>query len=131
MSGFVIPPVLVVDADNKKDEHRYYPSFPRRELVVEVSMETPRFHAGFRGRVRSGYGTSLYNWHGHEIPVEGTGAPRDALLVVELATDGSEVKTPYVEWCRRYGLKVVCNRCRQDLLGEKPLPKCRGRQFDE
>ena len=115
-------------APKGQSKHYCIPSFYWL-IVLEVArrFEVPSFLPGLpgasldegtRGHLRCGYGTSMYDFH-VEVPLEGTGVPLDAALVVELDADGNEVKTPYLEWCRRLGLKITCTRCGEDIVAAK------------
>lgn len=121
-----VPPPRLRSVPDRHKKHRYIPDIPvYRGPLVELIDDHDRLKKGHRGRLGGGYGTSCYNWH-EELPVNGIGVPRTALLVVELDDNGMEVKTPYLKWCRALGLEVVCNRCDRDIVGEKPT-KCGAR----
>ena len=113
---------LTMDVVRKlRKNHFYYPSIGDDCLVVEVLAEAAGFQAGHRGVVRTGYGTSMYDWH-LELPVDGSGVPHAHVAVVERHETGEVTKTPYLEWCRRLGLCITCSRCGLNILETHGAP---------
>jgi hypothetical protein len=127
-----IPLRLVTVAEDCR-EHYYFPCFLRRVdgspycLLLEVAETGPGtcgrwFPKGHRGTISvDQLGTSAFDFH-HEVPVDGWGIPRSALVVVEREPDGTVIRTPYVRWCRDVGLQVTCGRCGADLLRDDVGP---------
>ena len=58
-------------------------------------MEDRVLNKVIRGAIKSGYGTSLYDFH-REYPIEGFGIRKDLISVF---TDENE-KIPMMEWCK-------------------------------
>ena len=96
-------------------EFRYYPGLDGGIVLEAACAVGDSLEEGQRGRLACGYGTSMYDWH-REVPIEGSGIPLSAALVVELDGAGNEIKTPYLEWCRNLGLIVRCGRCGLDIV---------------
>ena len=92
--------------------HLYYPKI---RLAVEVTTDYRSKESGYRGRIATPCGCSMYDWH-VEVPVDGTGVAHEYVVVVERAENGDLIKTPYLDWCRGHGLEIVCGRCRLDII---------------
>lgn len=91
--------------------------FPDVDTAVEARTDKVR-----RGRLRCGYGTSLYEFH-WEYPIEGFGVRKDLIVVVE----ENGARTPIFDWCRKRRTIVLCNRCGEDITYQVNLLGCRFR----
>jgi hypothetical protein len=94
--------------DSSVERYMYYPPLTDVEVLPEKEGEELR-----RGALRSGYGTSMYEFH-YEYPVEGGGARKDRILVV--LPDGR--RQPIFDYCRERRIVVYCNRCGGDITYE-------------
>jgi len=98
---------------------RYYPRVERAE-----GFEDRVKHKMLKGAFKTGYGTSLYDFH-REYPIEGVGIRKNLISVI---TNDNE-KIPVMEWCKQNDLVVFCNRCGLDITytnaNDCPLTKVR------
>ncbi|MCA9678719.1 MAG: hypothetical protein KC464_27065 [Myxococcales bacterium] len=95
-----------------KRRHLYY---PKVALVVEVIHSYRARPAGYRGRIATPWGCSMYDWH-VEVPIDGTGVRHEYVVVVERSEGRGLLATPYLEWCGSHGLQIVCGRCDLDIM---------------
>ena len=91
----------------RRNIFRYYPK------VLKAEGFDSRTNAMRTGTLKTGYGTSLYEFH-YEYPIEGFGIKKDLIKVIT-----SENKIiPMLEWCKENDIIVFCNRCGLEITQE-------------
>ncbi|MBN2725267.1 MAG: hypothetical protein JXR95_14480 [Deltaproteobacteria bacterium] len=83
-------------------------------IIIQADRDCAEIKKGTRGRIRTSYGTSMYNWH-NEVPLNGWGIPIEHVSVVERTEDGEIINTPYLEWLKYTNTFVSCPKCKKDL----------------
>jgi len=87
---------------------KYFPKVNKAE-----GFEERVSHKLKKGQLKSGYGTSLYEFH-WEYPIEGFGIRKDLITVI---TKDNE-RIPMLDWCKQNDIIVYCNRCGLDITYE-------------
>ena len=90
---------------------RFFRYYPKIEDVAGFESRVKK--EIIRGAFKTGYGTSLYEFH-WEYPIEGFGVRKD---LISVNTENGE-KIPLLEWCQENEIVVYCNRCGLDITYE-------------